>query len=89
MTTTDNSELKSTYKAFKKISPSFNPTEQLIIIDIANKMLDKRLVPDAHPLWQFTEDCWIGKLTNPNEKAAAERKLKGPKLAWEEFKKHI
>ncbi len=26
---------------------------------------------------------------NPNEKAAAERKLKGPKLAWEEFKKHI
>ena len=26
---------------------------------------------------------------NPNEKAAAEGKLKGPKLAWEEFKKHI
>ena len=26
---------------------------------------------------------------NPNEKSAAERKLKGPKLAWEEFKTHI
>ena len=26
---------------------------------------------------------------NPNEKEAAERKLKGPKLAWEEFKTHI
>ena len=26
---------------------------------------------------------------NPNEKKAAERKLKGPKLAWEEFKTHI
>ena len=26
---------------------------------------------------------------NPNEKSAAERKLKGPKLAWEDFKKHI
>ena len=26
---------------------------------------------------------------NPNEKAAAERKLKGPKLAWEDFKQEI
>ncbi len=26
---------------------------------------------------------------NPNEKSAAESKLKGPKLAWEDFKKHI
>ena len=32
------------------------------------KMLDKRLVPDAHPMWQFTEDCSLGKLTNPNDR---------------------
>jgi hypothetical protein len=33
-------------------------------------MLDKRLVPASHPLYQFTEDSWLNKLTNPNEKVA-------------------
>jgi hypothetical protein len=31
-------------------------------------ILDKRLKPDSHPLYQFTADCHIGKLTNPNLK---------------------
>ena len=48
MTATDNSELKSTYKAFNKASASFTLTEQSSIIDIANKMLDKRLKPKPH-----------------------------------------
>ena len=48
MTATDNFELKSTYKAFNKASASFTLTEQSSIIDIANKMLAKRLKPKPH-----------------------------------------
>ena len=48
MTASNNSELKSTYKAFNKASTSFTLTEQLNIIDIANKMLDKRLRVRPH-----------------------------------------
>lgn len=31
-------------------------------------ILDKRLMPDAHVLKQFSIDCSVGKLTNPNNK---------------------
>jgi len=33
-------------------------------------ILDKRILPGSNPIIQFTEDCNIGKLTNPNEKVA-------------------
>jgi hypothetical protein len=48
MTASDNSELKSTFKAFNKASTSFSPTDQSTIIEIANKMLAKRLKPKPH-----------------------------------------
>ena len=31
------------------------------------QIIDKRLKPDDHPLKQFTVDCHVGKLTNPNQ----------------------
>ncbi len=48
MEVSNNSELKSTYKAFNKASALFTLTEQSIIIDIANKMLEKKLKPKPH-----------------------------------------
>ena len=48
MTASDNSELKSAFKAFNKASTSFSPTDQSTIIEIANKMLAKRLKPKPH-----------------------------------------
>ena len=48
MEVSGNAELKSTYKAFNKASGSFTLNEQSIIIDIANKMLEKKLKPKPH-----------------------------------------
>ena len=57
----------------------------------ANENFDHKIDPKKFK--QAKRDAKIGNLarkaTNPGEKAAAERKQKGPKLAWEEFKKHI
>ena len=57
----------------------------------ANENFDHKIAPKKFK--QAKRDAKIGNLarkaTNPGEKAAAERKQKGPKLAWEEFKKHI
>tara|TARA_B100001142_G_scaffold330275_1_gene397535 strand:- start:10269 stop:14726 length:4458 start_codon:yes stop_codon:yes gene_type:complete len=48
MTSTDNDKLKSVYKRFSKESEYLSDQERVKIIQISNKMLEKRLRPRPH-----------------------------------------
>ena len=85
-----DTELKKTKAARKqRYNTLHSSTDKSGNIDVNEGSFD--IDPKKHR--KAKRDAKIGNLarkaTNPGEKAAAERKQKGPKLAWEEFKKYI
>ena len=85
-----DTELKKTKTARKQRSNTLHsPTDKSGNTDVNEGSFD--IDPQKHR--KAKRDAKIRNLAkdnkNPNEKSAAERKLKGPKLAWEEFKTHI
>ena len=48
MTASDNSDLKAVFKSFSKSLSSLTASEQLQIMEISNKMLDKRMRANPH-----------------------------------------
>ena len=85
-----DNELKKTKSARKqRFNTLHSPTDKSGNTDVNEGSFD--IDPKKHR--KAKRDAKIRNLAkdnkNPNEKSAAERKLKGPKLAWEEFKTHI
>ena len=85
-----DTELKKTKSARKQRYNTLHlPTDKSGNTDVNEGSFD--IDPQKHR--KAKRDAKIRNLAkdnkNPNEKSAAERKLKGPKLAWEEFKTHI
>ena len=85
-----DTELKKTKTARKqRYNTLHSPTDKSGNTDVNEGSFD--IDPKKHR--KAKRDAKIRNLAkdnkNPNEKSAAERKLKGPKLAWEEFKQEI